>query len=100
MKVSHEFCEKMWHVLAQVSASCPLDLSNWLRISMGGRCASKYRTSHGMAAEYDAFVKRLVHLDPSTHTQNTKWTVLDKDGEDNFGYEYLDDVVASLMKQI
>ena len=100
MRVSDEFCEKLWHVLAQVSASCPADLSNWLQVSMDGRCASGYRSSHIVTDAANTFSERLVHVYQPISGASASWSIVGRSRQDNEGYEYLDDIVSSLMKQV
>jgi hypothetical protein len=100
MRVSNEFCEKLWHVLAQVSASCPVDLSNWLQASMDGRCASGYRSSHIMTDATNTFSERLAHVYRPVSSASVSWSIAERSRQDNEGYEYLDDIVSSLMKQV
>ena len=84
-------------MLAQVSASCPLDLSLWLQESMGGRCASKYKSRYDTGQVTDTFVKWMAHVCPQVCTQGSQWLVEDKTQQEDMGYKYLDDIVARLM---
>ncbi|KNZ60440.1 CMGC/SRPK protein kinase, partial [Puccinia sorghi] len=95
MKVSNSFCNKTWHILAQVSASCSPGLSKWLLSCMSGRTAAGYSTAHSLALTSEDSIPSLSSVHRFKANQAQDWEVTVPSEPEAEGYLHLEDLILS-----
>ncbi|KNZ49147.1 CMGC/SRPK protein kinase [Puccinia sorghi] len=96
MKVSTFFCNKTWHILAQVSASCNTELSKWLLTCMGGCTAAGYSTAHSLALTTEDSLPSLSSVHRFKASQALDWEVVVPSEPEAEGYLYLEGLILSV----
>lgn len=96
MKVSHLFCDRTWHILAQVSASCNAELSGWLLDCMDGRTAAGYSTRHSLDLNTNESLPSLSSVHRFKAGPNQEWKIVAPSEQDAEGHLYLEDLILSV----